>query len=241
MKPGEDTFEVIYEDNHLIAVNKAAGILVQGDQTGDTPLSEMVKSYIGKKYDKPGAVFCGVIHRIDRPVSGLVLLARTSKALSRMNEQFQKRQVRKIYWALTRHKPDSESGTLVHWLRKDSGKNVVKAFNKESAGTQKAELDYRIIGRNGDFYIWQIELKTGRPHQIRVQLSKIACPIKGDLKYGFGKKNDDGRIHLHSRAMIFEHPVKKEPLLLEAALPDESTWNLFRNFSSVREWVGPIN
>ncbi len=234
MKPSKNTFIVLYEDNHLIAVDKAAGILVQGDNTGDMPLSEMVKSYIRDKYKKPGEVFCGVIHRIDRPVSGVVLLARTSKALARMNEQFQKREIRKIYWALTKNKPNDEEGTLKHWLSKDADKNVVKVFNKETKGAQEAELDYKILGRNGDFYLWQIELKTGRPHQIRAQLAKINCPIKGDLKYGFGKKNDDGRIHLHSKALIFTHPTKKEEILIEAGIPTENTWLLFREFSNVK-------
>ena len=147
-----------------------------------------------------------------------------------MNELFQKRQVRKIYWALTKNKPENENGTLVHWLSKDQNKNVVKAFNKDTRGAQKAELDYNLIGRQGDFYLWQIELKTGRPHQIRAQLAKINCPIKGDLKYGFKRKNDDGSIHLHSRALIFTHPVRKEEMILKAELPKETTWSLFKDF-----------
>ena len=230
MSKNETFYKVVYEDNHLIAVNKAAGILVQGDQTGDLPLSDMLKSYIGKKYNKPGAVFCGVIHRIDRPVSGLVLMARTSKALSRMNDQFKKREVQKIYWALTDKKPNSESGSLKHWLLKNSTKNYVNVFDKQKGNAQKAELDYNIIGRQGNFYLWQIELKTGRPHQIRAQLAKINCPIKGDIKYGYPKKNSDDSIHLHSRAMIFNHPVQKEKITLEAKPPIEATWSLFKEF-----------
>lgn len=225
-------FKVLYEDNHLIAVNKSAGILVQGDQSGDLPLSEMVKEYIGKKYNKPGAVFCGVIHRIDRPVSGLVLMARTSKGLSRMNEQFQKRRIRKVYFALTNKKPENEEGTLVHWITKEAQKNKAHAHESDKKGGQRAELHYTILGRNGDFYLWQIELKTGRPHQIRVQLAKINCPIKGDLKYGAPRKNHDSSIHLHSKALIFEHPVKKEKMILEAPLPKESTWSLFKDFKA---------
>lgn len=235
MRSSTKYFKVLFEDNHLIAVNKEAGILVQGDDTGDTPLSELVKEYIAKKYKKPGAVFCGVIHRLDRPVSGAIVLARTSKGLARMNELFKKREIRKIYWALTKHKPEMESGTLVHWLKKNPSKNFVNVFGKDTNGAQKAELSFKIIGREGGFYLWQIELMTGRPHQIRAQLSKIGCPIKGDLKYGYGKNNPDGSIHLHSKALIFEHPIKKEPLRIEADLPKESTWNLFRHFSMEKD------
>ncbi len=235
MKNTSRYFKVIYEDNHLIAVDKAAGILVQGDETGDTPLSELVKEYIAKKYNKPGAVFCGVIHRLDRPVSGAIVLARTSKGLARMNALFKNREIRKIYWALTKDKPETESGTLVHWLKKNTNKNFVNVFGKETSGAQKAELNFKILGRTGGFYLWQIELKTGRPHQIRAQLAKIGCPIKGDVKYGFGKNNPDGSIHLHSKALIFEHPVKNEPIHIEAPLPNESTWNLFHHFSKVKD------
>lgn len=230
MSNKETFYKVIFEDNHLIAINKAPGVLVQGDQTGDLPLSEMLKTYIGKKYNKPGAVFCGVIHRIDRPVSGLVLMARTSKALSRMNEQFKKREVRKFYWALTDKKPETEAGSLKHWLIKNSTKNRVNVFDKPKGDAQKAELEYRIIGRQGNFYLWQVELKTGRPHQIRAQLAKINCPIKGDIKYGYPKKNPDDSIHLHSKAMIFIHPVRKEENILEAKTPNDPTWNLFKEF-----------
>ena len=235
MKRSTKPFQVIYEDNHLIAINKSTGILVQGDRTGDVPLSELVEEYIRKKYQKPGAVFCGVIHRIDRPVSGLVLMARTSKALSRMNTAFQKREVKKIYWALTNNKPGNESGKLIHWISKDHDKNKARVFNKEEKGTQRAELNYSIKARNGDFYLWQIEPLTGRPHQIRAQLAKINCPIKGDVKYGYSKKNIDASIHLHSKALQFVHPVRKELMILEAELPKENTWNMFSHFPKVKD------
>ncbi len=216
-------FEVVYEDNHLIAVNKASGVLVQPDEGGDEALEALVKQYIKEKYNKPGNVFCGVIHRIDRPVSGLVLFARTTKALQRMNEIFRERDVTKTYWALVKERPPEESGTLVHWLLKDREKNVVHAYTRQTKDSQVAELSYRVIGRH-KYFLLEIDLYTGRPHQIRVQMAKVGCPIVGDIKYGYKEKTQDGRIYLHSRKMSFVHPVKLTPLTIEAPVPREPVW-----------------
>lgn len=221
-------FTVLYEDNHLIAVSKRAGILVQGDQTGDVPLLDLLKDYIKEKYDKPGEVFLGTVHRLDRPVSGLVLFARTSKALERMNELFRTRNVQKTYWAAVGKRPAAEQGTLTHWLLKNEGNNTVKAFAREKPGSQHAELDYTLINRQEDLYLLEVNPLTGRPHQIRVQLASMGCPIAGDVKYGYPKANDDGSILLHSRALSFVHPVKKELLRIEASLPDSGGWKRFR-------------
>lgn len=218
---------VIYEDNHLLIVNKPSGMLVQGDETGDMPLSEHAKLYLKEKYDKQGNIFCGVIHRLDRPVSGLVVLAKTSKALERMNAIFQQRQVEKTYWAIVKKRPTQESGHLTHWLVKDSEKNTVKAYNKEVKGSQKAELDYQIIREQGGFYLIEVKPITGRPHQIRVQLASLGAIIKGDVKYGYPNPNPDASIHLHSRSIKFIHPVQKEEVFLTANLPNEPTWKLF--------------
>ena len=222
--------QVLHEDNHLIAVNKPAGWLVQGDATGDTPLSEYVKTYIKIRYKKPGDVFLGTIHRLDRPVSGVVVFARTSKALSRMNALFQSRQVKKTYLAVTAERPDPISGHLTHYILKDRVKNVAKAYEKIGNRTKeakKSELDYELIGEVGNLHLLKINPLTGRPHQIRVQLSSIGCPIWGDIKYGFRKPNRDGSIHLHCRSLAFEHPVKKEPVYIEADPPNEQIWNEF--------------
>lgn len=220
----------IYEDNHLLIVNKASGILVQGDSTGDIPLVDLCKEYIRLKYHKPGAVFLGVVHRIDRPVSGIVVLARTSKSLERMNALFRERQTKKTYWAITQKRPPSEKGTLVHWLSKDEKKNKVSAFIKETEGALRGELSYSIIGQKERQWLIEINPVTGRPHQIRVQLASIGCPIKGDVKYGFPNPNEDGSICLHARRLEFIHPVKKEPMLLEAPVPATSFWKNFINF-----------
>jgi 23S rRNA pseudouridine1911/1915/1917 synthase len=221
-------FTVLYEDNHLIAVSKRAGVLVQSDQTGDVPLLDLLKVYIKEKYDKPGEVFLGTVHRLDRPVSGLVLFARTSKALERMNELFRSRNVQKTYWAAVGKQPPAEEGTLRHWLVKNEANNTVKAFNRETPGSQHAELDYKLVGRQEDLYLLEVNPLTGRPHQIRVQLASMGCPIAGDLKYGYPKANADGSILLHSRTLAFVHPVKKEPLRIQAPLPDSAGWKLFR-------------
>jgi 23S rRNA pseudouridine1911/1915/1917 synthase len=225
----EKNFKVIFEDNHLIAVHKRAGILVQGDHTGDIPLADLVKEYLKWKYQKTGNVFAGVIHRIDRPVSGLVLIAKTSKALERMNELFRERNIQKTYWALVKNKPPQNEGTLVHYLKKNQEKNTSKAFDTPKDGALKSELHYRCIGQSDRFYLLEIKPITGRHHQIRVQLSKIGCPIKGDVKYGFDRPNPDGSIHLHAKKVDFIHPVKKENMSIECPLPNEKVWQLFSN------------
>ena len=222
--------QILHEDNHLIAVNKPAGWLVQGDETGDTPLSEYVKSYIKDRYNKPGDVFLGVIHRLDRPVSGVVVFARTSKALTRMNKLFADRKIEKTYWAVTNERPEPISGHLTHYIIKDRKRNIAKALDRPSnrnKDAKKADLDYELIGSIGDNHLLKINPQTGRPHQIRVQLSRLGCPIRGDLKYGYPKANYDASIHLHARSLSFIHPVKKEPVFIEADPPDDQIWRLF--------------
>ncbi|MEM8909292.1 MAG: RNA pseudouridine synthase, partial [Bacteroidota bacterium] len=221
---------VIYEDNHLIAVNKPAGYLVHGDATGDTPLTEYVKAYIKVRYKKPGAVFLGVIHRLDRPVSGTILFARTSKALSRMAQLFKDKAVEKKYWAVTKARPNPISGTLKHYLLKDHSKNVTKAYQQIGKRTSKAklaELSYELISEIDHHYLVEVRPITGRPHQIRVQLASIDCPIIGDVKYGFRKGNENGSIHLHCREMSFIHPVKKEKVTIGCQPPEGQIWNRF--------------
>ena len=218
-------FKVLYTDNHLLVVNKAAGVLVQGDATGDKPLVELAKDYIAKEFNKPGAVFLGVVHRLDRPVSGIVVLARTSKALERMNELFRSRQTTKTYWALVKNKPPKQEDTLVHWLQKDSVKNKTTAFTKERDGALRSELTYKILEPIQDHWLLEINPITGRPHQIRVQLASMGCPIRGDLKYGYPLANTDASINLHARRLSFTHPVKKEAVTFEAPLPNEEYWN----------------
>ncbi len=216
--------QVLYEDNHLIAVNKRPGDIVQGDKTGDEPLSELVKRYIGSKYQKPGAVFLGTIHRIDRPVSGVVLFARTSKALERMNEQFRSREVQKTYWAVTQQIPNPVEGKLVHYLVKKESLNKSFASLQETQGSSRCELDYRVLASTERYTLVQVLPLTGRHHQIRVQLSAIGCPIKGDLKYGAKRSNPDGSIHLHARKLEFLHPVTKDPISIEAKVPKDNLW-----------------
>jgi 23S rRNA pseudouridine1911/1915/1917 synthase len=219
--------QVLYEDNHIIAVNKRPSDIVQGDKTGDTPLSDLIKQYIKKKYNKPGDVFLGTVHRIDRPVSGVVLFARTSKALARLNEMFQSKEIQKTYWAVVKNKPKHASGTLVHYLKKNEAKNMSKAFDKEAPGALRSELEYKILSSSDNYYLLEIKPHTGRHHQIRVQLASMGCPIKGDLKYGFDRSNKDASIHLHARKVEFIHPVKKEPVTIVAPPPDDVLWNEF--------------
>lgn len=215
--------EVLYEDNHLIAVNKKSGDIVQGDKTGDTPLSDFVKSYIKKKYNKPGEVFLGTIHRLDRPTSGVVLYARTSKALSRMNEQFREKKVQKTYWAVVEKAPTNESGTLENYLQKNHKQN--KSYITKSKEGKYAILDYKILRKLDNFFHLEIKPKTGRHHQIRVQLATIGCIIKGDLKYGAKRSNKDASIHLLAQKLEFLHPVKKEYITIVAPAPKESVWD----------------
>ncbi|MCH2022723.1 MAG: RNA pseudouridine synthase [Saprospiraceae bacterium] len=222
--------QVIYEDNHLIAVNKPAGWLVQADETGDLPLSEYVKDYIKRRYNKPGDVFLGTIHRLDRPVSGVVVYARTSKALSRMNKLFQDRQVQKEYVAIVENRPEELEGTLVHYLSKDKERNITTAFNKQKYKSAKeCKLHYKYIGGLSDHHILQIMPITGRSHQIRVQLAKIGCSILGDKKYNASHfNNDPGTIHLHAHRLSFIHPVKKEPVVIDACVPEkDQIWQMY--------------
>lgn len=219
---------VVYEDNHLIIVNKTASEIVQGDKTGDVPLSETVKQYLKEKYAKPGNVFLGVTHRLDRPVSGLVVFAKTSKALARLNEMFRKGEVKKTYWAVVKTCPQVEEGELVHYLVRNEKQNKSYAYDKEVNGSKKAVLHYRLIGHSENYYLLEVDLKTGRHHQIRCQLAKIGCPIKGDLKYGFLRSNPDGSICLHARKVCFVHPVSKEQIVVTAPVPDGNLWKVFQ-------------
>jgi len=217
--------EVLFEDNHLIAVNKKPGDIVQGDKTGDVPLSEIVKEYIKLRYGKPGKVFLGVTHRLDRPTSGVVVFTRTSKALARMNAIFAEKEARKIYWAIVKNQPEQESGTLVHWLVRNPKQNKSYAWPQERKDGKKAVLDYINLKQLERYYLLEITLKTGRHHQIRAQLSAIGSPIKGDLKYGFDRSNANGSIHLHARELSFVHPVNGETVQCIAPPPDDPLWN----------------
>ena len=214
--------QVLYEDNHVIIVAKQSGEIVQGDKTGDTPLSETVKAYIKEKYAKPGAVFLGVVHRLDRPVSGVVLFARTSKALARLNEMFRTGQVQKTYWALVQNLPPQPAATLTHFLVRNEQKNKSFAYDNERPGAKKAVLDYRVIGHTDRYHLLEVHLHTGRHHQIRCQLAAIGCPIRGDLKYGAPRSNADGSISLHARSLRFEHPVSHQIICVEAPAPFQS-------------------
>ncbi|MBP6557397.1 MAG: RNA pseudouridine synthase [Flavobacterium sp.] len=221
----KDNLKVLHEDNHIIVVNKRVGDIVQGDKTGDKPLSEVVKEYLKEKYNKPGEVFLGVVHRLDRPTTGIVVFARTSKALTRLNELFSNRETQKTYWAVVKNKPPKEEDNLVHFLKRNEKNNTSKAHLKEVPESKKASLDYKIIKELNNYFALEINLHTGRHHQIRAQLSAIGCPIKGDLKYGFDRSNPDGGIHLHARKLVFIHPVSKEPISIIAPTPNEVIWN----------------
>ncbi len=217
--------QVVYEDNHIIIVYKESGEIVQGDKTGDVPLSETVKEYIRTKYHKPGNVFLGVVHRLDRPVSGLVVFARTSKALARLNAMFKNGEVHKTYWAITRNLPPLPEATLTNWLTRNEKQNKSYAYDREVSGAKKAVLSYRVIGHTANYHLLEIRLMTGRHHQIRCQLAHMGCPIRGDLKYGARRSNPDGSISLLSHIVEFEHPVSHRNIRLVSPLPDDRLWH----------------
>jgi 23S rRNA pseudouridine1911/1915/1917 synthase len=221
----KNNLQILHEDNHLIVVNKRVGDIVQGDKTGDKPLSEVVKEYIKDKYNKPGEVFLGVVHRLDRPTTGIVVFARTSKALTRMNELFSSRETQKTYWAIVKNKPEKSEDKLLHFIKRNEKNNTSKAHIKEVPESKLASLDYRIFKELNNYFALEINLHTGRHHQIRAQLSAIGSPIKGDLKYGFDRSNPDGGIHLHARKLVFTHPVTKEDIILIAPTPSDSIWD----------------
>lgn len=221
--------EILYEDNHLIAVYKKPSDLSQSDKTGDVALDSETKKYLAVKYNKPGDVFLGVVHRLDRPVGGVMLFARTSKALERMNEVFRTREVKKIYLAVVKERPPEEEGVLTHFLKKNEKQNKTYVYDNEVKGSKKASLSYRLAGRSDRYFLLEIELHTGRHHQIRAQLAKMGCPVKGDLKYGYPRSNEDGSICLFARKLEFIHPVKKEKVSITAHLPQGDVWKLFRN------------
>ena len=221
----KNNLQVLFEDNHIIVVNKRPGDIVQGDKTGDKPLSEVVKSYLKEKYNKPGNVFLGVVHRLDRPTSGIVLFAKTSKALPRLNKLFQEKKAQKTYWAIVKNAPPKKSDTLIHFLKRNPKQNKSYAHIKEVPESKKAILEYRLLKKLDNYFLLEVDLHTGRHHQIRSQLSAIGSPIKGDLKYGFDRSNKDASIHLHARELKFIHPVKKEEIHIIAPPPDEVLWN----------------
>ena len=216
---------ILFEDNHLIVINKKAGELVQGDKTGDTPLLESVKAFLKKKYNKQGATYLGLVHRLDRPTSGVVLFAKSSKALVRLNNQFKLRTPKKTYWAIVESKPPEIEETLVHYLKKNQEKNKSRGYDKQVKEGKRAELDYKLLGRSKNYYYLEIDPKTGRHHQIRVQLSTIGCIIKGDVKYGGKRTNRDGSIHLHARSIRFIHPIQNKPLTITANPPSDPLWD----------------
>lgn len=221
--------KVIYEDNHLIIVNKTSGEIVQGDRTGDKPLSEIIKEYVKAKYDKPGEVFLGVIHRLDRPVSGIVVFARTSKALARMNTLVSSREVKKTYWAIVKGVPAETEGHLINYLWKNETQNKSYIVPETRKGALRAELEYKLLAKSKDYSLLEVNLMTGRHHQIRVQLSAIGLTIKGDLKYGYPRSNPDGSIHLHARKIEFIHPIKLTPMVITALPPNERMWMIFQD------------
>ena len=221
--------QVLYEDNHIIIVSKRAGEIVQGDKTGDVPLSETVAAYLKEKYSKPGNVFIGVPHRLDRPVSGVVVLAKTSKALSRLNEMFRVGSVDKRYLAIVKNMPKQPEGRLENWLVRNEKQNRSYAYDKEVPGSKQAILNYKLVASSVNYHLLEVELLTGRHHQIRCQLAKMGCPIKGDLKYGAERSNPDGSISLHAFHVMFEHPVSHEMIDVKAPLPDDSLWQSFKD------------
>lgn len=224
MPSTKENLEVLFEDNHIVIVNKKTGDITQGDKTGDKPLSDVVKEYIKDKYNKPGAVFLGVVHRLDRPTSGIIIFARTSKALERLNKMLREKTIKKTYWAVVKNQPKKQSDTLTNFLKKNPKNNKSTAYPKEIDGSKKAILHYNTIKKLDNYWLLEIDLETGRHHQIRTQLSTIGSPIKGDLKYGFDRSNKDGSIHLHARKINFIHPVSKEIVQITAPVPDEVIW-----------------
>lgn len=225
MHSTKNNLQVLFEDNHLIIVNKRAGDITQGDKTGDKPLSEVAKEYIKEKYNKPSNVYLGVVHRLDRPTSGIIIFARTSKALERLNKMLRDKTIKKIYWAIVKNQPKKEKETLINYLKKNPKNNKSTAFNKEIDGGKKAILHYNLIKKLDNYSLLEIDLETGRHHQIRCQLANIGSPIKGDLKYGFNRSNKDGSIHLHARKISFIHPVSKEEINIIAPVPEDAIWN----------------
>ena len=225
MPSTKDNLEILFEDNHLIIVNKKPGDIVQGDKTGDKPLSDIVKEYLKVKYNKPGNVFLGVVHRLDRPTSGIIIFARTSKALERLNKMLRDRVISKTYWAVIKNNQKNIKDTLIHFLKKNTKNNKTTVFKKEAEGSKKAILHYTTIKNLNNYSLLEIDLETGRHHQIRAQLSFIGSPIKGDLKYGAPRSNKDGSIHLHAREIHFTHPVSKNKIIIKAPTPDEVIWN----------------
>lgn len=218
---------ILFEDNHIIVINKLPSQIVQGDKTGDRPLADLVKDYIKIKYKKSGEVFLGVVHRLDRPVSGAVIFARTSKSLTRLNALIKNREISKTYWAVVKNRPPKESDTLVNFLRRDEARNKSFIARENASNAQKASLSYKLIGSSDNYYLLEIDLQTGRHHQIRAQLAAIGCPIKGDLKYGYPRSNSDGSIHLHARHLYFIHPVTLIPVSIQASAPNDPVWNYF--------------
>jgi len=226
MASSGSNLDVLYEDNHLIIINKQVGDIAQGDKTGDAPLGDLVKEYIKKKYNKPGNVYLGVVHRLDRPTSGIIIFARTSKALERMNKMLREKQIKKTYWAVVKNAPAENENTLINYLKKNPKNNKSTVFNRESEASKKAVLHYKIIKKLDNYFLLEIDLETGRHHQIRAQLAAIGSSIKGDLKYGFSRSNKNGGIHLHARKIVFMHPVTKERISIEAPPPiQDSIWN----------------
>ena len=221
----KNNLQVLFEDNHIIAINKRCGDIVQGDKTGDKPLSEIVKSFLKTKYSKPGNVYLGIPHRLDRPTSGVVMFAKTSKSLPRLNKIFKYGKVQKYYLAVTKNNPEKQEDTLIHWLRKNERTNKSTYFKKETVKAKKAVLHYRVLKKLERYFIIEIELVTGRHHQIRCQLSAIGCPVRGDLKYGYDRSNSDGGIDLHAKKIIFEHPVKGKKIIIDAPVRDTKIWN----------------
>lgn len=221
----KNNLQVLYEDNHIIIVNKRAGDIVQGDKTGDKPLSDVVKEYIAEKYNKPGNVYLGVVHRLDRPTTGIVIFARTSKVLPRLNALFVSKDIKKTYWAVVKNEPPKMEDKLIHWLKKNPKNNKSAAHTKEIKDSKKAILHYKLIQKLDNYSLLEVNLETGRHHQIRSQLSSIGCSIKGDLKYGFNRSNPDASIHLHARFISFIHPVKKEAINISAPLPNDAIWD----------------